>query len=136
MENTVNSNTVAITLDNFQQVLVEESKTKLILVDFWAEQVPESVQLKSALEQSVQSADEYILLATVDCNVHQQIAMQFGVKSLPTVVLFKHGQPVDGFAGVQSESEIKALLQSHLPKPQDEWHSILRLTKFAKDLSS
>ena len=43
----MNSNIVAITLENFQQVILEESKTKLILVDFWAEQVPESVELKN-----------------------------------------------------------------------------------------
>ena len=43
----MNSNIVAITLENFQQVILEESKNKLILVDFWAEQVPESIELKN-----------------------------------------------------------------------------------------
>jgi len=113
------TNIVELTLENFQNVVLEQSKEKLILVDFWAEQVPESVQLKSALEQSVQGADEYILLATVDCNVHQQIAMQFGVQGLPTAVLVKDGQPLDMLAGPQTPEQVNEFLSKHLPTEQD-----------------
>lgn len=115
----MSSNIVELTLENFQNVVLEQSKEKLILVDFWAEQVPESVQLKSAFEHAVQGAGEYIVLATVDCNVHQQIAMQFGVQGLPTAVLVKDGQPLDMLAGPQTQEQVNEFLTKHLPKEQD-----------------
>lgn len=115
----MSTNIVELTLENFQNVVLEQSKEKLILVDFWAEQVPESVQLKSAFEHAVQGAGEYIVLATVDCNVHQQIAMQFGVQGLPTAVLVKDGQPLDMLAGPQTQEQVNEFLTKHLPKEQD-----------------
>lgn len=115
----MSTNIVELTLENFQNVVLEQSKEKLILVDFWAEQVPESVQLKSAFEHAVQGAGECIVLATVDCNVHQQIAMQFGVQGLPTAVLVKDGQPLDMLAGPQTQEQVNEFLTKHLPKEQD-----------------
>ena len=54
MEMTVTTNAIEITLDNFQQIIIEESKTKPVLVDFWAEQVPESLDLKAKLAFGLQ----------------------------------------------------------------------------------
>lgn len=116
----MNSNIVAITLENFQQVVLEESKTKLILVDFWAEQVPESVELKNKLADKLTLAAETMILATVDCQTQQQIAQQFGVQGLPTAVLVKDGQPLDGLTGPQTDESIAEFLAKYLPKPEDE----------------
>jgi putative thioredoxin len=116
----VNSNIVAITLENFQQVILEESKTKLILVDFWAEQVPESVELKNKLASKLTLAADTMILATVDCQSQQQIAQQFGVQGLPTVVLVKDGQPLDGLTGPQTDESIAEFLAKYLPKPEDD----------------
>ena len=113
------SNIVAITLENFQQVILEESKSRLILVDFWAEQVPESIELKDKLAAKVAPYGEHILLATVDCQAQQQIAMQFGVQGLPTAVIVKDGQPIDGINGPQTDENIDEFLAKHLPKPED-----------------
>ncbi|MGC3200827.1 thioredoxin family protein, partial [Pseudomonas aeruginosa] len=49
--------------------------------------------------------------------VEQDIVMRYGIRSLPTVVLFKVGQPVDGFAGAQPESQIRALLDPPVKAP-------------------
>jgi putative thioredoxin len=54
----------------------------------------------------------------VNCDADQQLAMQFGVRSLPTVMFIQHGQPVDGFAGVESEEQIRQRLQPYLPAPE------------------
>ena len=116
----MNSNIVAITLENFQQVILEESKTKLILVDFWAEQVPESVELKNKLASKLTLAADTMILATVDCQSQQQIAQQFGVQALPTVVLVKDGQPLDGLTGPQTDESIAEFLAKYLPKPEDD----------------
>ena len=58
-----------------------------------------------------------LLLAKVDCDAEQDIVMRFGIRSLPTVVLFKDGQPVDGFAGAQPESAIREMLKPHVAEP-------------------
>ena len=58
-----------------------------------------------------------LLLAKINCDVEQQVVTQFGIRSLPTVVLFKDGQPVDGFAGAQPESAIRAMLEPHVQLP-------------------
>lgn len=115
----MNSNTVAITLENFQPVIIEESKNKLVLVAFWAEQIPESVALRDSLALKVSAFSEQIILATVDCQTQQQVAQQFGIKGLPTAILVQDGQPIDGISGPQSEENIQTFLDKHLPKAQD-----------------
>lgn len=110
---------VAMTVENFQKIIVEDSKEKLVLVDFWAEQVPESVELRDKLSSALNSFEEHILLATVDCQTEQQIAQQFGIQGLPTAVLVKDGQPIDGLSGPQTDETIKEFLDKHLPKEEE-----------------
>lgn len=110
---------IAITLDNFQQVVVEESKNKLVLVSFWAQQVPESVELRDKLAAKLSGLSDHITLATVDCQTEGQIAEQFGIKGLPTAILLKDAQPLDGISGPQNDESIAGFLDKHLPKPED-----------------
>lgn len=110
---------IAITLDNFQQVVVDESKTKLVLVCFWADQVPESIELRDKLAARLAKLSEHMLLATVDCQEQGQIAQQFGIKGLPTAILLKDAQPLDGISGPQDDASIATFLDNHLPKPED-----------------
>jgi len=56
----------------------------------------------------------------VDADAQQQLAAAFGIRSLPTCVLVVNGQPVDGFTGAQPESQVRALLDKHLPPPAAE----------------
>jgi len=110
---------IAITLENFQQIILEESKNKLILVDFWADQVPESVELRDKLAVRLNGKEEHVLLASVDCQTQQQIAQQFGIQGLPTAILVKDGQPLDGLSGPQSDQAIDEFLNKFLPKAED-----------------
>ena len=110
---------IAITLDNFQQMVVEESKRKLVLVTFWAQQVPESVELRDKLAAKLSGLTDHITLATVDCQSQEQIAQQFGIQGLPTAILLKDGQPLDGISGPQDDASIAIFLEKHLPKPED-----------------
>jgi len=110
---------IAITLDNFQQVIVDESKQKLVLVSFWAEQIPESIALRDKLAAKLANLGEHIILATVDCQSQGQIAQQFGIEGLPTAILLKDAQPLDGLSGPQDDASIAEFLDKHLPKPED-----------------
>jgi len=114
-----NTKMITVTIDNFQQVVVEESKNKLVLVSFWAEQVPESVELRDKLAAKLVNLSEHITLATVDCQSQGQIAQQFGIQGLPTAILLKDAQPLDGISGPQDDASIADFLDKHLPKPED-----------------
>jgi putative thioredoxin len=110
---------IAITLDNFQQVVVEESKNKLVLISFWAEQVPESIELRDKLATKLSNLNDHITLATVDCQSQGQIAQQFGIQGLPTAILLKDSQPLDGLSGPQDDESIVVFLDKYLPKSED-----------------
>lgn len=113
------TNSLAITLENFQQVVLEESKTKLVLVDFWAQQIPESLELRDKLANALADQSDVIIFATVDCETQGQIAQQFGIQGLPTAILVKEGQPLDGLSGPQTDDTINEFLAKYLPKEQD-----------------
>ncbi|ARD43500.1 tetratricopeptide repeat protein [Colwellia sp. PAMC 21821] len=113
------TNSLAITLENFQQVIIEESKNKLVLLDFWAQQIPESVELRDKLTRALANYSDTILFTTVDCETQGQIAQQFGIQGLPTVILVKDGQPLDGLTGPQTDETINEFLGKYLPKEQD-----------------
>lgn len=102
---------------NFDQLVIQNSFHKPVLVDFWAEWCAPCKALMPLLQQIAESYQGELLLAKVDCDAEPDIVSRFGIRSLPTVVLFKDGQPVDGFAGAQPESAIRALLEPHVQLP-------------------
>ncbi|MFV0890129.1 thioredoxin [Metapseudomonas otitidis] len=105
---------------DFDQSVIQNSFHKPVLVDFWAEWCAPCKALMPLLAQIAESYRGELLLAKVNCDVEQDIVMRFGIRSLPTVVLFKDGQPVDGFAGAQPESQIRAMLAPHIAEPAPE----------------
>ena len=112
-------NVVDIDQNNAQQYLIDESFNRPVVVDFWADWCAPCKQLMPLLEKL---ADEYagaFLLAKINADEQQGISQQLGVRSLPTVMVFKDGQPVDGFAGAQPETAVREMLQKHLPSPWD-----------------
>ena len=110
---------VDIDQNNAQQYLIDESFKRPVVVDFWAEWCAPCKQLMPLLEKL---ADEYagaFLLAKVNADDQEGISQQLGVRSLPTVMVFKDGQPIDSFAGAQPETAVREMLQKHLPSPWD-----------------
>ena len=101
----------------FEQLVVENSFHKPVLVDFWAQWCAPCKVLMPLLEKITGSYAGELLLAKVDCDVEQDIVARLGVQSLPTVVLFKDGKPVDGFTGAQSEADIRKLLSQYVAEP-------------------
>lgn len=113
-------NIINITPANFQQALLDASMEKLVIIDFWADWCEPCKSLMPILEKIAAEYPQDLVLAKINCDEQQEIAMQFGIRSLPTVALFKDGQPVDGFAGMKSEAEIRELLDKYLPSADDE----------------
>ncbi|RMJ04435.1 Thioredoxin [Marinobacter litoralis] len=108
------------TMDNFPQEVMEASAKTPILVDVWADWCAPCKQLMPILEKL---ADEYqgnFLLAKVNADEQQELTSSLGVRSLPTVILVKDGQAVDGFNGAQPESEIRKVLEKHVEAPAED----------------
>ncbi|WP_413664810.1 thioredoxin [Microbulbifer sp. CNSA002] len=110
---------VDVTAENAQQILIEESMKRPVVVDFWADWCEPCKQLMPVLEKLANEYSGQFLLAKVNADTEQMLAGQLGVRSLPTVMVLKDGQPVDGFAGVQPETQIREMLDKYLPKPWD-----------------
>ncbi len=109
-----------INLDNAQALLIDESFNRPVLVDFWADWCAPCKSLMPILEKLAQEYQGAFLLAKVNTDEQNMISSQFGVRSLPTVMLIKDGQPLDGFVGAKTESQVRELLAKHLPKPWEK----------------
>ena len=108
---------VEIDESNAQQLLIDESFNRPVVVDFWADWCEPCKQLMPVLEKLATEFAGAFLLVKVNADEQQMLASQLGVRSLPTVMVIKDGQPVDGFAGAQPEAQVRELLQKHLPSP-------------------
>ena len=105
---------------NFMDVVVDGSAAAPVLVDFWADWCEPCKTLMPLLEKLAVEYDGAFVLAKLDTERFPGIAQQAGIRSLPTVMLFSGGRPVDQFTGAQPETEIRRFLESHIgPAPTD-----------------
>ena len=109
-------NVIEINLENAKQYLVDESFNRPVLIDFWADWCAPCKTLMPILEKLANEYAGAFLLAKVNADEMNMISSQFGVRGLPTVMLMKDGQPIDGFAGALPEKEVRELLDKYLPK--------------------
>ena len=99
---------------NFEADVLQASLTTPVLVDFWAAWCAPCKTLGPILENVVASYNGALKLAKVDTDTQMQLAAAFGIRSLPTVVLVKDGQVLDGFMGALPESAIREFLGRHI----------------------
>ncbi|MFN6972175.1 MAG: co-chaperone YbbN [Rheinheimera sp.] len=111
-------NLVDVSFENVREML-ELSQRKLVVFAFWSERSEPSKQLLQTLSAIIQEHPQHVVLAKVNCDLDQELAMQFGVRSLPTTMLIQNGQPVDGFAGAETDTQIRQRLQPYLPAPEE-----------------
>jgi putative thioredoxin len=94
------------TTQGFAQDVIAQSREQPVLVDFWAPWCGPCKQLTPIIEKAVNAAGGRVKLVKMNIDDHPSIAGQLGIQSIPAVICFKNGKPVDGFMGAQPEAKI------------------------------
>ena len=113
---------IDLTLENFEQVVLRDSQQTPVLIDFWASWCQPCQILMPLLSKLAEEYQGKFILAKLNTEEQQEIAAQFGIRSIPTVKLFKDGAQVDEFAGALPENDIRTFLDKHIPR---ETNSVL-----------
>jgi len=100
-----------VTTATFRADVLAASTKQPVLVDFWAPWCGPCKQLAPALEKAVADASGKVALVKMNIDDHPQIAGQLGIQSIPAVIAFDKGQPVDGFVGALPESQIRGFIE-------------------------
>ena len=95
----------------FRQDVIQESSKQPVLVDFWAPWCGPCKQLTPVIEKAVKAAGGKVKLVKMNIDEHPQIPGQLGIQSIPAVIAFTKGQPVDGFMGALPESQVKGFIE-------------------------
>jgi len=113
------TNVIDVTDEDFMDSVVQESKTRPVVVDLWAAWCGPCRTLGPILEKVAEDRGGEFLLAKVDVDANPEISRQFGVQSIPTVIAFKDGQPVDGFIGALPEPMVREFIDRLRPTEAD-----------------
>lgn len=103
---------IELTEETFQQVVLD-SKTP-VLVDFWAEWCTPCRMVSPIIESLALHYGETLVMGKLNVDQGRKVATQYGVRSIPTLLLFKDGKPMRQFVGFMSEKELKKNLDSAL----------------------
>jgi len=110
---------VDVTDADFMEKVIEESKRRPVVVDLWASWCGPCRTLSPILERVAEQRGGQVLLTKIDVDANPYTAGQFGVQSIPTVIAFRDGKPVDGFIGAIPEPMVSEFVDRLLPSEAD-----------------
>ncbi|MEC7663443.1 MAG: tetratricopeptide repeat protein [Pseudomonadota bacterium] len=110
---------VTVTVETFQTEVVDRSQSMPVVVLFWAEQVPPSVQTKALLETLLDQYAGKFALALSDVATDQNLAQRLQVPGLPCIRVVHKGQIVDQLDGPAEEQQLRAILDQHTQSLDD-----------------
>ncbi|NKB77185.1 MAG: thioredoxin [Gammaproteobacteria bacterium] len=113
-QNIIDSNLI-----NFDTDVIDASNSQLVMVDFWAEWCGPCRSLGPILEQLVEDYGGSVKLVKIDADDQQNLCREYGVQSLPTVYFFSNGSVVEQFMGLQTEQDIRTLIDKHVVSDVD-----------------
>jgi len=101
---------IIVTAQNFTTEVIEKSRQVPVLVDFWAAWCAPCKMILPVLTKLANEYQGKFILAKVNTDEEQQLASQYGIRSIPTLKLFRHGQVVEDIMGAQSESVLRDMI--------------------------
>lgn len=110
---------INVTLENFEKEVVQRSFEAPVLVDFWAEWCGPCKMVLPILEQLADSYAGAVRIAKVNTETEQQLASQFGIRSIPTLYVYHQGRKVEEMMGAQSEAAFRAVLDKYVTRASD-----------------
>jgi putative thioredoxin len=120
------------TTQAFTKDVIEESRRQPVLVDFWAPWCGPCRQLTPVLEKAVRAAKGKAKLVKMNIDDHPTIPGQMGIQSIPAVIAFVNGQPIDGFMGALPEGQVTAFIERLIKdKVGGEDQDLLKLAEAA-----
>ena len=100
--------TISVNKETFSKEVLEQSK--LVLVDFWAEWCGPCKQIAPTLEELADKYSENLSVCKVDVDTNRELALQYNVRSIPSLMIFKNGEMVDSLIGAVSLEELEDLV--------------------------
>ncbi|MGR8948974.1 MAG: thioredoxin [Gammaproteobacteria bacterium] len=123
------------TAEDFEADVLVNSNERPVLVDFWADWCGPCKSIAPLLEQLAAEYDGRLLVVKVDTDAEQALAQQYGIRSLPTMMVFRDGEIVEQIIGAQPMSAIKAAVEPFLPRAGDELLPEINAVREAGDLT-
>jgi len=103
---------IEVTDSNFKKEVLESATP--VLVDFWAEWCGPCKMIAPVVEQLANDFDGKLKVGKVDVDSNQQTAMQFGIRSIPTLLIFKNGKVVEQIVGAVPKQALTDKVSKHL----------------------
>jgi putative thioredoxin len=100
--------------ENFDRLVLENSRKGLVLVDFWSPRAGPSLRQREMLTRLANAMGGRFLLVAVNTDEEKQLVREYGVRSLPSLKLFRHGRVVEEVRGVQPEADYRRIVERHL----------------------
>ncbi|MCH7726313.1 MAG: thioredoxin [Planctomycetes bacterium] len=104
------SNVVEFTDTNFEEQVIQSSQP--VLVDFWAAWCGPCRAIAPMIEELAEEYSGSVAVGKVDIDSNKEVAMKYGVTSIPTLIVFKEGEPVERMTGAQPKSRIQEAIAS------------------------
>jgi putative thioredoxin len=105
-----------VTTETFERDVVERSRELPVVVDFWAAWCGPCRMLGPAIESEVEKRAGKLELVKIEVDAEQTLAARYGIQSIPTVAVFRNGEPVSGFVGAYPPATIGKFLDELLAK--------------------